>query len=288
LGFRQIDEKRRRANARHPKLYSQNDEAINGLRGTPTQKIALATPATATIPTAIVSGLVLLALTGLLFPLGSSLPGNGVARHFAAFGGSTQELWWVDVVARYAAWLGLSAAAGLLASRLLLSRWAAKIFNSLFTATIKERAFGRDTGFGRALPMIALPNLPLLFHRYADGEEWKPVPKQVDDELDAITTDCAIGMVRAVRETLGMGLMTGNYSFSESLSTNFRGDELVHCAYFQHPDFPGFVAWILCEFYGFPKGPNYATLPHDKYRSWWAAIRPDPWPPTSTPATVSS
>ncbi len=275
-----FDEKTRRNNIKDPKIYSLNDEAINALRAVPSQEINLASNEIAVFPAALILSVAVFVTGVLALPqTGITLPGD-VLEDFAVISRTIniEHLSWLNDISKLLVLLALSSAIGFLCSRLFLSRWAARIFNKLFTQTLKERAYGRDTGIIRAFPMFASANLPLVLENYRTNEEWKPIPKSLDDDLDEITINSATGMFRAIRETLGMGVTTGSYTFSETISTNFRGDELVHSAYFEHPDLPGFLAWILCEFYEFPKGCNYADLPIDKFQEWWDAIRPDPWP----------
>jgi hypothetical protein len=278
--FQRSDEKSRRKNIRSPKIYSLNDEAINALRAVPSQTVSLATAEIAFLPTALLFAFAVFILGAMVLPQVSvTVPGD-ILQDFAVISNRMNQahLSWLNDLAILFVLLVLSTAVGFLVSRLFLAGWVARIFNRLFSGIIKERAYGRDNQINRAMPMAASANLPLFIESYGENEEWRPIPKTLDDDLDEITVSSAIGMFRAIRDTLGMGLTTGSYTFSETLSTNFRGDELVHSAYFEHPDLPGFIAWILCEFYGFPKGNKYSTLPMEKFQEWWDAIRPEPWP----------
>lgn len=288
--FFKFDDTTRKKNLKDPKIYSLNDEAINALKAVPSQEIKLVSTEIALLPAAIAFAVVLFLAEVLFLPqIVAVFPGDIIEDYRAIFSAiNSERLLWFNDVCRLVILFSLSIVIGVLCSRLFLAGQAAKIFNKFFSRTIKERAYGWDNEINSGFPMITSANLPLMFKTYKANEKWRPVPKSVDDDLDRITAESTTGMFRAIRETLGMGLTTGSYTFSEAVSTNFRGDELVHSAYFNHPHLPGFLAWILCEFYGFPKGSNYSSLPVDKFQSWWDDIRPDSWSSPTEKSTETS
>ena len=105
-------------------------------------------------------------------------------------------------------------------------------------------------------------------------QRWRPMPKTFDDVVEAESAKEVIKSMSSIREMLGLGVLSGNFTIADSISSNFQGGELIHSAYFKHPDFAGFIAWMLVEKLGFPPSEAYQKLSKTKFEGWYAEIAP--------------
>lgn len=270
-----FDRDARRANPFHPKIFSRLDEAINGLRELPGQRIALATPGTTFAPAALALSIflliVLLALDAAVQLIG---PGylveraagtwfwRGSADH-PVFAQAAEIL--VVLILAFFGGMAVAAAGGA-----WLGAW---LFNRTLTGILKRRGFGDDTVLKSAVQYHADSNLPLLFGTYAPNEAWRPLPDDFDAVMKPMLDAQTSASLVKLREALAISMTTDGASILDSVKQSFTGSELVHTNYFAHPDFAPFLAFLLVEHHGFPPSGRYAEIDTAKYADWFTAIR---------------
>lgn len=295
-------------NLRTLKIYSLLDEAIIALTKAHAQSVAIATPQNVRGP-AVVFWTVLVTLLALLMHtiFGLSLhPLPDWARYIALtqdglhydpavlerlsatdndrmrviYTDILPDPFWVAVInsaADLTVFIILCLLAGLVLAISPAAGVFARAFNGAVSKILLRKAMGRDVAMTVTMPELTSANLPLLISTYSEGEIWRPMPKDFDDDLQDMLDMGTIETARAIRETLALGMLSDNFNLFSSVSKNFSGGELIHTSYFRHPLFAPFIAWLLVTQHGFPPSDKFnaiAAADIARFTQWMQIIQP--------------
>lgn len=280
---RRILERSRERNKVDPKIYSEIDEVINVLSTVPNQRFAPASAANMQgVSTGFISILAYVSLLYVEFPtpvavaprfldilpdfalsywqsFASSLPDSETS-----FSGPRELL----------ARLGLSVLIGMAFGALFGGKITAWLFNLSVTNVLKTRALGRDVERFFVPHESPSRNLKIITENFDETEQWRSMPRSFDDEIVKAADTAAKQTIGLIRDNLAMSVLSGNFSLAEAMAANFQGPELIHSAYFEHKNFPAFIAWILIEKFHFKGNEEYEKLDTSIFFDWYDAIRP--------------
>ena len=253
-----------------PKLYSRLDEAINALRATPNTKVAIATDRLVRFPCFLIAAMVLMfgSLTfqwklPLAVRISEAFQTSGRINLYA-FGidvASAEQL--LDMIFLFITCVIV----GYLLSYAVLSKIVARLINILFRSSLIAKAYGADT----AEPIGAISaNVSMLI----DADKWRPLPKEIDDEIEDVLDAQAQKLMRVARERLGLASIGGTHDLVEAILASFTWKEMVHSAYFEADSLMQLIAWILVEKYGFPPSENYTRIDTARCLRWYCEISP--------------
>ena len=263
------------------KIFSIFDEAILGLRKAHKQKITLANKQNSVIPATALWTIVLFVTALLLLGIFQiDIWNDPRFSHYKivpseVFDLSQVKLEIINTVLDVILFFGITLMLGFGIAESGGTQIFVRLFNLNLNNLALNKAVGKDSALSVSLPDRISPNLATLYGPLNEEDEWSAMPPDFDSEINDILHKGTIETARAIRETMAIGMLSGDFSIFESIARNFSGEELVHTSYFRHSEFAAFIAWIMIKEFGLPPSDKFLSLSGvDKYERWFTDISP--------------
>ena len=151
-----------------------------------------------------------------------------------------------------------------------LSNRLAWLINEIFLENLIAQAYGRK-GSDHLMQTVEANEPP----RTRDMD-WHALPDSFDKIMERMTEKTAVQTVTTARKMLSSAMVSGYSNIIDAIAGSLTYDELIHTSYFDVPQFQKFIAlWIYIEYH--PEAAEFVEQDENDifaWIDWYKAIKP--------------